>query len=143
MSRRLGSVTSIALDVLPLACLVGRGDNRRDRVEWAIDQWVEPLGVEPPQIKLWLHEPGFRWRMLEHERREECLAQEGQWAVQWPLQRLQQTPKNMVQRAVEVVKDEVVGYFMGPYSPLEKDGVKVGIRSSGRGNGARMCRDIC
>ena len=33
-------------------------------------------------------------------------------------------PKNMVQRAVEVVKVKVVRHFMGPYSPLEKDGVK-------------------
>ena len=38
--------------------------------------------------------------------------------------RLHWTPQNTVQHAVEVTKDKVVEHFRGPYSPLEKDGVK-------------------
>ena len=52
VSRIRGSVASMALDVLPPVCLVGQGDSRRNRIGWATGQWIERLGVKPPQIKL-------------------------------------------------------------------------------------------
>ena len=79
VSRRHDSVTSMALDVLPPACLVGRGDSRRDRTEYATDQWIERQGVPSLQVKLWLDMPGFDQRMFEDTRKSECLVQEGVW----------------------------------------------------------------
>ena len=109
VSQRRGSVASMALDVLPPACLAGRGDSILARSEWATEQWIGRLGVLSPQVKLWVCMPGYDQRMFEDARKAECLAQEGRWAARWVIRELHRTPQ---QHANEIAKEATKDFFM-------------------------------
>ena len=102
----------MALDVLPPACLAGRGDDTKDKNGWRLEWWIERLGVPSPQVKLWLDMSGFYVeRMFEADRKAECLVQDACLAAQWVLIMLDRTPQNTVHRNNKIATEAARDYY--------------------------------